>query len=511
MHASNLNTPLIAIHSKIQTSVAHGTPASDCSQTHGPTSRLTPAARLATMISRRELLYRSGGGFGALALAALLADESSAAAEKNAGDPDDPLAAKRPHFPASAKRVIFLFMPGGPSQVDTFDPKPRLTQDDGKPAPKLYRGQQRNLLASPWKFNRYGESGIDVSELFPQTAKYVDNLCVIRSMVTDDPNHPGGCLLMHTGERVSSRPSLGAWVTYGLGTENRNLPGFMAIGPGPIIEGARQYGASFLPATYQGTFVSNLEQPLKNLKATVGLDQQRRELDALARLNELHRAGRIEDSRLSARIDSFELAYRMQTAAPQAFDLSGETAETGRLYGLDQPATETFGKQCLLARRLVERGVRFVQLYHTTGGFQPWDQHSDLKKGHEKNALATDRPIAGLLHDLKQRGLLEDTLVIWGGEFGRTPAREGTADGRDHHPFGFTMWLAGGGVKGGMTYGATDEFGWDAIEKPVHVHDLHATILHALGLDHEQLTYRFAGRDFRLTDVYGNVVDEILA
>ena len=330
-------------------------------------------------------------------------------------------------------------------------------------------------------------------------------------MVTDDPNHPGGCLLMHTGERVASRPSLGSWVTYGLGTENRNLPGFVAIGPGPIIEGARQYGSSFLPAAYQGTFVSNPDQPLKNLSASVSDDRQRRELNVLNRLNELHRNGRADDSRLSARIDSFELAYRMQTTAPEAFSLAGETEETAKLYGLDQPATETFGKQCLLARRLVERGVRFVQLYHTTGGFQPWDQHSDLKAGHEKNALATDRPIAGLLYDLKQRGLLEDTLVIWGGEFGRTPAREGTANGRDHHPFGFTMWLAGGGVKAGVAYGATDEYGWDAIEKPVHVHDLHATILHLLGLDHELLTYRFAGRDFRLTDVYGNVVKEILA
>ncbi|MBS0266290.1 MAG: DUF1501 domain-containing protein, partial [Planctomycetes bacterium] len=297
----------------------------------------------------------------------------------------------------------------------------------------------------------------------------------------------------------------------GLGSENRNLPGFVAIGPGPIIEGARQYGASFLPAAYQGTFVSNLDQPLKNLTGPQSRAAQRRELDTLARLNELHRATRNDDSRLNARIESFELAYRMQTAAPEAFSLAGETADTQKLYGLDQPATELFGKQCLLARRLVERGVRFVQLYHTTGGFQPWDQHSDLKGGHEKNALATDRPIAGLLQDLKQRGLLEDTLVIWGGEFGRTPAREGTANGRDHHPFGFSMWLAGGGVKGGLAYGATDEWGWDAIENRVHVHDLHATILHLLGLDHEQLTYRFAGRDFRLTDVYGQVVDGILA
>lgn len=456
-------------------------------------------------LTRRELLRRCGGGFGALALAALLAEESKA------GEPAEPMAARHPHFVPRAKRVIFLFMPGGPSQVDTFDPKPRLTKDDGQPSPKLYLGQQRTLLASPWKFQRYGASGLDVSELFPHTARCVNDLCVIRSMVTDDPNHPGGCLLMHTGERVSSRPSLGAWVTYGLGTENRNLPGFIAIGPGPIIEGARQYGASFLPATFQGTFVSNLDQPLKNLASAVTLDEQRRELDSFARLNELHRANRADDSRLAARIDSFELAYRMQTAAPEAFSLAGETAQTARLYGLDQKATETFGKQCLLARRLVERGVRFVQLYHTTGGFQPWDQHSDLKAGHEKNALATDLPIAGLLGDLKQRGLLDDTLVIWGGEFGRTPAREGTANGRDHHPFGFTMWLAGGGVKGGMSHGATDEFGWDAVDKPVHVHDLHATILHLLGLDHERLTYNFAGRDFRLTDVYGNVVREILA
>jgi len=470
----------------------------------------TLAAR-STPLTRREMLRRSGGGFGALALAALLADESTAVDPISDREATDPLAIKRPHFAARAKRVIFLFMPGGPSQVDTFDPKPRLTQDDGKPSPKLYLGQQRNLLGSPWKFRKYGESGIDVSELFPHTAQCVDDLCVIRSMTTDDPNHPGGCLLMHTGERVSSRPSLGSWITYGLGTENRNLPGFVAIGPGPIIEGARQYGASFLPAAFQGTFVSIPDQPLKNLANSVPSDQQRHELDALSRLNEIHRKSREDDGRLSARIDSFELAYRMQAAAPEAFSLAAETGLTRRLYGIDQPATETFGKQCLLARRLVERGVRFVQLYHTSGGFQPWDQHSGLKAGHEKNALSTDLPIAGLIRDLKQRGLLEDTLVIWGGEFGRTPAREGTADGRDHHPFGFTMWLAGGGVKGGMAYGTTDEFGWDAVDNPVHVHDLHATVLHLLGLDHERLTYPYAGRDFRLTDVYGNVVKGILA
>jgi hypothetical protein len=407
--------------------------------------------------------------------------------------------------------VIFLFMPGGPSQVDTFDPKPRLARDHGKPSPKLYLGQKRNLLASPWKFRKRGESGLEVSELFPHVGGCVDHLCILRSMVADDVNHPGGCLQMNTGERVASRPSLGAWVTYGLGTENQSLPGFVAIGPGPLIEGARQYGASFLPAAYQGTFVSDLQNPIRNLKNDrVSSDRQRQELDALRRLNDLHREERAEDSRLSARIESFELAHRMQLQAPDAFDLGRETEATKRIYGLDQKETELFGRQCLLARRLAERGVRFIQLYHTTGGFQPWDQHSDLKGGHAKNALATDRPIAGLLKDLQARGLLADTLVIWGGEFGRTPAAEGT-NGRDHHPYGFTMWLAGGGVRGGLAYGATDEWGWDAIEDRVHVHDLHATILHLLGLDHEKLTYRHSGRDYRLTDVSGNVVKGILA
>jgi len=467
------------------------------------------STELPSTISRRHLLCRTGAGFGAVALSALLQEGRTLAATTAEGNP---LAPQPPHFVPRAKRVIFLFMPGGPSQVDTFDPKPRLTADDGKPAPKAYLGQQRTLLASPWKFARHGEAGIDVSELFPHTARQADRLCVIRSMVTDDPNHPGGCLLMNTGERVFSRPSLGSWVTYGLGSENENLPGFMAIGPGPLIEGARQYGASFLPAAHQGTFVSDLDHPIRNLaNPKVAAAQQRRDLDALARFNELHRASRGDDSRLAARIAAFELAYRMQSEAPEAFDLTSETAATRRLYGLDEPATGVFGRQCLLARRLVERGVRFVQLYHTTGGFQPWDQHSDLKGGHEKNALATDLPVAGLLTDLQARGLLEETLVIWGGEFGRTPAREGTANGRDHHPYGFTMWLAGGGVKGGMIHGATDEFGWDAIEGRVHVHDLHATILHLLGLDHERLTYRHAGRDYRLTDVSGTVVGDILA
>jgi hypothetical protein len=459
-----------------------------------------------SVTSRREMLRRAGTGFGSLALAALLADDAA-----GAPSPADPLAPRPSHLPARARRVIFLFMPGGPSQVDTFDPKPRLSRDHGKPSPKAYLGETRKLLASPWRFRNCGESGLAVSELFPHVGACADRLCVIRSMVGDDVNHPGGCLLMNTGERVATRPSLGAWVTYGLGTENQNLPGFIAVGPGPLIEGARQYGAAFLPAAYQGTFVSDLHNPIRDLKnAQVGPERQRRELDALYRLNALHFEHRPDDTRLAARLESFELAFRMQREAPDAFDVDRETEATKRLYGIGHDATDVFGRQCLLARRLVERGVRFVQLYHTTGGFQPWDQHSVLKGGHARNALATDRPIAGLLQDLHARGLLHDTLVIWGGEFGRTPAAQGN-DGRDHHPYGFTMWLAGGGVRGGHAHGATDEFGWDAIDDRVHIHDLHATILHLLGLDHERLTYRYSGRDYRLTDVYGNVVKGIVA
>jgi hypothetical protein len=463
-------------------------------------ARLGPASP-----SRREWLSGVGAGFGGVALAGLLAEEAKAARSAN------PLAVKAPHFAARAKRVIFLFMPGGPSQVDTFDPKPRLTREDGKPSPKLYLGQRRKLLASPWKFRKYGRSGIEVSDLFPQVGGCIDDVCVIRSMTADDVNHPGACLQMNTGERVSSRPRLGSWVSYGLGSENQNLPGFIAIGPGPLIEGARQYGAGFLPAAYQGTFVSDLRRPIGNLKnPRIGLGRQRKELDALAKLNRLHAEGRREESGLEARIESFELAYRMQVRAPEAFDIDREPSRTKGLYGIGEAVTDIFGRQCLLARRLAERGVRFVQLYHTTGGFQPWDQHSDLKGGHARNAAATDRPIAGLLRDLKARGLLRETLVVWGGEFGRTPASEGST-GRDHHPYGFTMWMAGGGVKGGMTHGSTDELGWDAVEAPVHVHDLHATILHLMGIDHEKLTYHYGGRDYRLTDVYGKVVRNVIA
>jgi hypothetical protein len=410
-------------------------------------------------------------------------------------------------------------MSGGPSHVDTFDPKPRLTAESGKPLPfakpSLERTKTGSLLGSPFAFKKHGRSGIDVSELFPHVAGCVDDLCVIRSMVADNINHNGACLQMNTGEQAFSRPSLGSWLTYGLGSENRNLPGFVVISPAQPAQGAPLWGSSFLPAAYQGTLVSDLKNPISNLtSAAKDAERQREQLDALKELNELHRSGREDDSRLSARIASFELAYRMQMEAPAAFDIGSETTATKNLYGLDEKVTETFGTQCLMARRLVERGVRFVQVYHTQtsqrSSCQLWDQHGGLRKELPANCASTDKPIAGLLRDLKARGLLEDTLVVWGGEFGRTPTAEG-GDGREHHPFGFTMWMAGGGVKAGLAYGATDEYGWHSVENKVHVHDLHATILHLMGIDHERLTYRYGGRDYRLTDVYGNVVRDIIA
>jgi len=465
-------------------------------------------------LSRRQVLGTFANGFGMMGLAGLLADEA-----RGQGGNGNPLSVRPPMYPARAKRVIFLFMSGGPSHVDTFDPKPRLEKDDGKPLPfampHLVRTKTGNLLKSPFRFQRHGESGIEVSELFPNLATCVDDLCVIRSMVADNINHNGACLQMNTGEQAFSRPSLGSWLLYGLGSENQDLPGFLVISPAQPAQGAPLWASSFLPAAYQGTLVSDLKNPIANLSNSLFAPaRQRAQLDTLQRLNEIHRASRKEDSRLSARIASFELAYRMQRQAPEAFNVDLESAATRKLYGLDNPTTEIFGKQCLMARRLSERGVRFVQVYHTQtakrSSCQLWDQHGGLRSELPNNCAATDRPIAGLLKDLKARGLLEDTLVIWGGEFGRTPTAEGK-DGREHHPFGFTMWLAGGGVKGGMTFGATDEFGWHSVEDKVHVHDLHATVLHLMGIDHTKLTYRYSGRDYRLTDVFGNVVMPILA
>jgi hypothetical protein len=465
-------------------------------------------------LNRRQMLTRFANGFGLIGLAGLFADEARAAA----GSLESPLTSKNPHYPAKAKRIIFLFLSGGPSHVDLFDPKPKLAEMNGKPLPfekpKLERTRTGNLLASPFKFAKHGQAGTDVSELLPNTAGCVDDICVIRSMVADNINHNGACLQMNTGEQAFSRPSMGSWLLYGLGTENQNLPGFVVISPAQPAQGAPLWSSSFLPAAYQGTLVADLKNPIANLKnAAIPPAHQRDQLDLLRQLNEVHRDHVSGDSALDARIASFELAFRMQKEAPEAFSLESETEATKKLYGLNDPTTEIFGKQCLLARRLVERGVRMVQVYHTVtakrSSCQLWDQHGSLRAELRNNCAATDLPVAGLLKDLKARGLLNDTLVIWGGEFGRTPTAE-NADGREHHPFGFTMWLAGGGIKGGMTYGATDEFGWHAVQDKVHVHDLHATILHLMGIDHEKLTYRYGGRDYRLTDVHGHVVKPIL-
>jgi hypothetical protein len=467
-------------------------------------------------LTRRDMLRCFANGFGMMGLAGLLAQETRA---ESAQDSSNPLGVKPPPFEPRAKRIIFLFMSGGPSHVDTFDPKPRLKQEGGKPLPfampKLVRTRTGNLLPSPFKFQKHGRSGTGVSELLPHIASCIDDICVIRSMVADNINHNGACLQMNTGEQAFSRPSMGSWLLYGLGSENQNLPGFVVISPSQPAQGAPLWSSSFLPAAYQGTLVADLKNPIDNLRnPQFSLSQQREQLDVLGRLNEIHRRQRQEDSRLSARIASFELAFRMQREAPEAFDFNAESEATKRLYGLGDPVTEIFGKQCLMARRLIERNVRFVQVYHTQtskrSSCQLWDQHGGLKTELPANCAAVDAPIAALLKDLKARGLLHDTLVIWGGEFGRTPTAEGT-NGREHHPFGFTMWLAGGGIKGGLAYGATDEFGWHAVADKVHVHDLHATILHLMGIDHTQLTYRYAGRDYRLTDVYGNVVKAILA
>jgi hypothetical protein len=464
------------------------------------------------------MLRRFASGFGMLGLANLLSEDFLGSALANEVSAS-PLVVRPAQFPAKAKRIIFLFMSGGPSHVDTFDPKPRLLTDMGKPLPfekpKLERTKTGNLLGSPWKFQKHGQSGTEVSELFPHLATCVDDMCVIRSMVADNINHNGACLQMNTGEQAFSRPSLGSWLLYGLGSENQNLPGFVVISPAQPAQGAPLWSSSFLPASYQGTLVSDLKNPIDNLSNPIfSSKQQREQLDVLKQLNVLHQKEREEDSRLSARIESFELAFRMQAKAPEAFDVAGESEETQKLYGIGDTTTDIFGKQCLMARRLSERGVRMVQVYHTQTekrkSCQLWDQHGDLKKELPNNCAAVDKPIAGLLKDLKARGMLEDTLVIWGGEFGRTPTAEGT-DGREHHPFGFTMWMAGGGVKGGIVHGATDEFGWHATENKVHVHDLHATILHLMGMNHEKLTYRYSGRDFRLTDVSGKIVQDILA
>lgn len=457
------------------------------------------------VVDRRSMLKCLAGGFGSVGLAAMLSDASAA----------DASSAKLPHHEPRAKRVVFLFMNGGPSQIDTFDPKPDLARWEGKRLPVLDQNTNKllgkprplgNAFPTPWKFRKHGACGMDVSELFPHVAGCVDDLCLVRSMCCDSFFHAQGTLEMMTGSGLFLRPSLGSWLTYGLGTENRNLPGFVVLGNTlGNVDPVKVFGSSFLPAEFQGTKLMTLKEPIPNLKSPLKQDQQRSQLDVMQRLNARHLESRRDTSVLNARIESFELAYRMQTVASEAFELTHETAATETLYGLDSPATKDYGEKCLLARRLVERGVRCVVVNHTD-----WDQHSNLFVGHAKNSNAVDRPIAGLLTDLKQRGLLEDTLVIWGGEFGRTPNTEGK-NGRDHNTAAFSMWLAGGGVKRGYIHGASDEFGAYTVAGRMHVHDLHATVLHLMGIDHERFTYRYGGRDYRMTDVFGNVVTDILA
>lgn len=464
--------------------------------------------RITPVVSRRDLLRVSSAGFGQLALALMLSKPAQA---------EHPLAAKAPHFAPRAKRIIFLFMHGGPSQVDTFDYKPLLQRDDGKPLPfakpRVFSSKTEGLLASPWKFRQYGESGAWVSELFPHVAGCVDDLCIIKSMHGSNSRHGGALLELHTGSDTFVRPSMGSWVTYGLGSENQNMPGYITVCPTLTHGGSNAFGAAFLPAAYQGTPLGNASVPsdqaripfIQNADHTPQ-DLQRMELDFVQQLNRaaLERSG--PDAALEGRINSFELAYRMQIEAPELQSIANETEATQKMYGLDNEKTRNFGRQCLMARRFAERGVRFVQVTHS----YKWDQHGELRRDHAKNAMEVDQPIAALLKDLKARGLLEDTLVLWGGEFGRTPVAQGR-NGRDHNPQGYTMWMAGGGVKPGISYGATDDYGYFAAENKVHLHDLHATILHLLGLDHKRLTYEYAGRNFRLTDVYGDVVDDIIA
>lgn len=462
-------------------------------------------------VSRRAALRAAGCGFGFLGLSGLL--HQLQAADSN------PLAPKAPHFPARAKRVIFLFMHGGPSSIDTFDPKPRLTRDHGKPLPikrpLAFADDAGPLMKSPWEFKNSKEAGIPVSDLFPHMREVADELCVIRSMVGEGVDHGAALLQTFTGSSTFVRPSMGSWVVYGLGTENQDLPGFITIKPTLSHGGAKNFGSAFLPGTFQATPIGHSgmkvadiqKEPIEYLLNKTRTDEsQRYELDMLRNINRRHAEMRKYDPQLEARIQAFELAFRMQTEAPDVFQVEKESEATKKLYGLDDPKTADFGWQCLLARRLAQKNVRYIQCTHS----YKWDQHDKLYTMHTSNAAEVDKPIAGLIKDLKAHGMLDDTLVIWAGEFGRTPISQGN-DGRDHNPYGYTIWMAGGGVKRGFIYGATDDIGYHATEDRMHIHDFHATVLHLLGMDHEKLTYRFSGRDFRLTDVAGVVAKKILA
>ncbi|MBD3672797.1 MAG: DUF1501 domain-containing protein [Planctomycetaceae bacterium] len=454
-------------------------------------------------ISRRDALKATTCGLGYLAFADLCAQQAQA-------DYRSPLAPKSPHHEPKAKNFIFLHMRGGPSHMETFEYKPKLNSMDGQPA----KSKKRKLVGTRWNWSQRGESGLWVSDLVKHQAQHADDLCVLSGMHTDIANHTPAMLYLHTGSFAFTRPSMGAWMMYGLGTENQNLPGFISISPPLINGGTKNYGSAFLPAVYQGTAVGDIKTPVKNARIgnianpRLSANLQRKQLDLVQSLNERVAQQDPADSQIDGVIESYELAFRMQSELPEVMDLSQETQSTLEMYGIgDKKPSDNFGRQCLLARRMVESGVRYVELCD-----EFWDQHGGLKKGHAARAAATDQGIGALLTDLKQRGLLKDTLVLWGGEFGRTPdtARK-DLDGRDHNANGYTMWMAGGGVKGGTQYGATDELGYAAVEGRTHTHDLHATILHLMGLDHTQLTYRYAGRDFRLTDVHGRVIDEVIA
>ncbi|MDG1896928.1 MAG: DUF1501 domain-containing protein [Fuerstiella sp.] len=476
-------------------------------------------------MSRRNALNRVALGFGGLAFNSLVAEtrgDEATAHTANSG----PMAPRKPHLPPKAKRIIFLFMHGGPSHIDLFDPKPLLTRDSGQQLPfsgsRVTFAQRGNLMGSPWRFRRCGNSGLPMSELWQNLPTVADELCMVHSLCETNVSHGGACMKMHTGDEAQLRPSVGSWISYGLGTENQNLPSFITICPTSLHGGVNNFGSAFLPAVHAGVALGTPGYPntaakdatfdfLSNSQRSFG--QQRLQLSLLRRLHAERNSGNPE---LDARLESFELAFRMQTAAPEAIDLTLESKATQRLYGLDDPDTENFGRECLLARRFAERGVRFIQVSHANSlpfNNEQWDQHSHLVKGHSMNVRQIDKPITGLLTDLKQRGLLEDTLVLWGGEFGRTPTVQvGNAEfGRDHHTEGFTMWMAGAGVKQGYRYGSTDEYGYYATENRCTIHDLHATLLHLLGLEHTRLTWPHSGRDLRLTDVFGEVATGVLA
>ena len=454
--------------------------------------------------NRRDMLRFGGSAFGHLAFAGMASQLAAAekAANNRGVDFDSPTRPREPHFPAKAKRVIFMFMQGGPSHVDTFDYKPELKSLHGK----TVGGKKGKMMASPWDFKPRGESGLMISDLFPHLGEHADQMCLINSMHTDNPAHPTATLMAHTGALNFVRPSMGSWVLYGLGTENQDLPGFITINPPGNLGGAQNYGSAFLPAAYQGTRVNVGGDPIANIRGRQELDRQRRHLDFIQSMNQDLVQRTKDDAAIDGIIDSYELAFRMQSAVPELVDIANESEATKERYGINDKDTSNFGMQCLMARRLSEAGVRFIEV--ATRG---WDQHNNLKTALDKNCRSIDQPIAALLTDLKDRDMLDETLIVWTGEFGRTPAEQNNFGGRRHNNRGFTTWMAGGGVKGGMRYGQTDPTGDTAIEDKVHTHDLHATILHLLGLDHTQLTYRYSGRDFRLTDVYGKVANGIIA